>query len=441
MLGKQQPGQGDGSQQQPDGGTQASSSGAAGQEGGPPPNGSAADILANGGQSGHAKAAARFGLTAAVVLGVAVAAGVAGLALLANDGGKHSAVGVKEVGSQASGVDAPRLRVVSVSPSAKSSHVSGDTSVQIAFSSKLGPTSAVPTFTPAVAGQWQRSGTVLSFTPNTPFAPATHYTLRIPAGETGLRSAVGGIIAKPVVVRFATSHYSQLRLAQVLSQLGYLPMTWQQTGGDRISGGPSGGGVAGQEQLAYSPPAGSFAWQSGYPASLRAQWVPGRSNVVLRGAVMAFQAQHKLAIDGVTNKKFWDKLFVAAASSERNALGYTYAIASKGSPETLTIWHNGHEVLRTLANTGIPIDPTASGTYPVYLRYRFQIMQGTNPDGSHYADPVSFVSYFDGGEAVHYFPRGSYGYPQSLGCVELPYTSAEHAWPYLTYGSLVTVTN
>jgi hypothetical protein len=40
---------------------------------------------------------------------------------------------------------------------------------------------------------------------------------------------------------------------------------------------------------------------------------------------------------------------------------------------------------------------------------------------------------------VHYFPRGSYGWPQSLGCVELPYTQAQEAWPFLTYGSLVTV--
>ena len=54
---------------------------------------------------------------------------------------------------------------------------------------------------------------------------------------------------------------------------------------------------------------------------------------------------------------------------------------------------------------------------------------------------MSYVSYFDGGEAVHYFPRGSYGFPQSLGCVELPLNDAKRAWPYLTYGSLVTVTS
>jgi hypothetical protein len=115
-------------------------------------------------------------------------------------------------------------------------------------------------------------------------------------------------------------------------------------------------------------------------------------------------------------------------------------VAEKGSPETLTIWHNGRQIFRSLTNTGIPIAPTVDGTFPVYLRFRYQIMSGTNPDGSHYADPVTFVSYFNGADAVHYFPRGSYGSPQSLGCVELPYTAAQRAWPYLTYGSLVTVT-
>ena len=112
---------------------------------------------------------------------------------------------------------------------------------------------------------------------------------------------------------------------------------------------------------------------------------------------------------------------------------------SEGSPETITVWHNGRRVLRTLVNTGIPGRPTVTGTFPVYLRYYFQIMKGTNPDGSKYADPVSFVSYFNGSDAVHYYPRGSYGWPQSLGCVELPYTQAQQAWPFLTYGTLVTV--
>ena len=80
------------------------------------------------------------------------------------------------------------------------------------------------------------------------------------------------------------------------------------------------------------------------------------------------------------------------------------------------------------------------GTAPVYERLQSQIMKGLNPDGTKYADQVYWVSYFRAGEAVHYFPRGSYGYQQSLGCVELPYAQAKFIWPYMTYGTLVTVT-
>ena len=68
----------------------------------------------------------------------------------------------------------------------------------------------------------------------------------------------------------------------------------------------------------------------------------------------------------------------------------------------------------------------------MYIRYQSQIMKGTNPDGSKYADPVAWVAYFHSGEAVHYFPRYSYGSQQSLGCVELPWGPAKKIWPYLT---------
>ena len=145
-------------------------------------------------------------------------------------------------------------------------------------------------------------------------------------------------------------------------------------------------------------------------------------------------------MDGYAGNAVWSDLLGAVAKGKDNPNGYTYALASQNSPETLTIWHDGREVLRSAANTGIPAAPTANGTFPVYLRLPFQIMKGTNPDGSKYADPVSWISYFNGGDAVHYFPRGGYGWQQSLGCVELPWDAAAKAWPYLTYGSLVTVT-
>jgi peptidoglycan hydrolase-like protein with peptidoglycan-binding domain len=167
--------------------------------------------------------------------------------------------------------------------------------------------------------------------------------------------------------------------------------------------------------------------------------VAGKPGLIAAGAIRAFESQQGLTMDGVAGPTVWRRLLRAAAKGASNPSGYTYAVASKASPETLTIWHNGHVVLHTLANTGISVAPTASGTFPVYLRYAFQIMRGTNPDGSKYADPVQNVAYFNGGDAVHYFPRATFGWPQSLGCVELPLPQSAVAYRYLTYGSLVTV--
>jgi L,D-transpeptidase catalytic domain len=108
--------------------------------------------------------------------------------------------------------------------------------------------------------------------------------------------------------------------------------------------------------------------------------------------------------------------------------------------KTLTVWHDGQVVVGGLASTGTAVTPTVRGTFPVYLRNRFQVMRGLTPDGSRYADPVQFVSYFHGDYTVHSMNRPSFGWPQSPGCVELPLGVAREVWPFLTFGTLVTVT-
>jgi hypothetical protein len=332
------------------------------------------------------------------------------------------------------------LRVLSVTPATGSRQVNGADPVQVAFSAPLAPGSPRPRLSPAVAGRWQQAGRQLVFTPAVAFAAATTVTVQIPAGAAGVRSAAGGQLARPVVIRFRTGAWKPRRLAELLAQLRYLPVSWRPDAGERKAAIQAPGSwLAGQVALAFSPPAGRFVPERGYPAALRSRWRPGTGNVILRGAVMAFESEHHMAVSGRLTPALWQAVFRAAAAGRDNRNGYTYAIVSQSAPERLTIWHDGHVVLRSPANTGIPQAPTADGTFPVYRRYRFQIMRGINPDGRSYADPVSFVSYFNGGDAVHYFPRGAYGFQQSLGCVELPYTAAEQAWRYLTDGSLVTV--
>jgi L,D-transpeptidase catalytic domain/Bacterial Ig-like domain len=340
-----------------------------------------------------------------------------------------------------SGATVSALQVLSVIPSPRSKHVDGSAPVMVAFNAPLAKGSPEPVITPAVAGTWSQLGDDAVFTPVRPFRPGSHFTVTVPAGATGVRIVGGVHLDKSVTRRFTTRGYSQVRLAQLLSKLGYLPLTWSpaQSAGQRSDSEQAAYAPTSQQALAYNPPPGTWTWKHGYPSVLTSMWQPAAGNVVLRGAVMAFESQHGMLINGTVNAKLWSAVFRAARTGDRNGSGYTYALASKALPETLTIWHDGHIVMRSLANTGIPVSPTVDGTFPVYERFRFQIMHGVNPDGSAYADPVSFVSYFNGGDAVHYFSRGSYGFQQSLGCVELPYGSAEQAYPYLTYGSLVTV--
>ncbi len=330
------------------------------------------------------------------------------------------------------------ITVVSFAPALRAHDVNGADAVRVVFSAPLAADSPMPSLSPSIAGNWQRvSPDTVEFVPAQGFPQQTRVRVTVPAGASGVRSANGGLLAAKAVDRFWTGSYSIMRAEQLLAQLGYLPLDWTPIGGDLPV--PATDANA-QLSAAYDPPPGSFTWQPGYPSELMNFWLAGQPNEMFTGAVMAFEADHGMTLDGVAGPQVWSALLTAVAKGDGNPHGYTYALASQASPETLTVWHNGRVIMKSLANTGIPAAPTTIGTAPVYLKYSFQIMKGTNPDGTKYADPVSWVSYFRSGEAVHYFPRGSYGFQQSLGCVELPYGQAHFIWPYMTYGTLVTVT-
>jgi hypothetical protein len=323
-------------------------------------------------------------------------------------------------------LDEPRL--LSLAPSNGSRSVSGAGQVRVTFSAPLPADAPLPHISPSIPGTWQWQGNSIVFTPQAGFTPTTQVTVTVPQVVARRRSVYKAI--------FTTAAYSNLRLQQLLAQLGYLPMTWSADPGGTITPGDKAGQVA----AAYIPPTGSFTWRGGYPSGLHSFWKEGQPNLLEKGAITGFEGDHDMPTDGVAGPAVWAAVLKDAENGKRNSHGYSYAVASQGSPESLTIWHNGHVVLDSVANTGTTDAPTPVGTFPVYEKLPFQIMRGTNPGGSHYADPVQWVSYFNGSSAVHYFARKSYGWPQSVGCVELPYTAAEESYPYLPYGTLVTVT-
>jgi peptidoglycan hydrolase-like protein with peptidoglycan-binding domain len=372
---------------------------------------------------------------------------IAGTALVVIAGGLSWVFASGHGGTAAASVQshvvksAPALQVVSITPAPSAWQVDGAGPFTVVYSAPLAAGSPTPTFSPAVRGTWAPAttkpagtGDAMVFTPATGFKPDATVTMTIPAGPSGVRSSAGGLLRSEVTSTFHTGPYSTLRLQQLLAQLGYLPLTWTPDGTS-----PAPTDARAQVSAAYSPPAGNFGWQPGYPGVLHGLWQAGVDNLIDIGAVRAFESVEGLTMDGIAGPEVWRALLGAVADGRRNPNGYTYALASKGAPETLTIWHDGSVVLRSLANTGIPASPTADGTFPVYEKLPFQIMRGTNPDGSHYADPVVNINYFNGSDAVHYFDRASYGWPQSLGCVEVPMAASQVAYHYLSYGSLVTV--
>ncbi|MDA8298347.1 MAG: L,D-transpeptidase family protein [Actinomycetota bacterium] len=329
------------------------------------------------------------------------------------------------------------LRVIAVSPRQGAAGVGGRAPISITFSAAISPRSPLPSINPQIPGSWHRSGDRLTFVPDEPFVPLSQVTVSVPGGRKGLVAKDGQRLARRFADNFSVENGSIFRLQQLLSLLDYSPLAWAPASPPIA---PSD--TAAQLAALYSAPKGAFHWRNaGWPSRLVALWRPGAYNVFTRGLVMSFQADHGLDVTGNPSGGLWNDLVQSLANGIVNTGGYNYAIANKTQPQSLTIWHDGSVVLHAPANTGIPQSPTPSGTFPVYARYRNEIMHGTNPDGSHYADPVQYVAYFYDGDAVHYFPRADYGVPQSLGCVELALPEAAAAWPYLAYGTLVTVVN
>jgi peptidoglycan hydrolase-like protein with peptidoglycan-binding domain len=334
------------------------------------------------------------------------------------------------------------LQVLSVTPAAGAKGVNGAVPIKVQFSAPLAANTPMPTLSPHITGSWQVEGDTAVFTPAVGYFENTKVTLTIPGGANGMISVdgasagSGGLLAAGTTESFTTGSFGTLALQQVLTRLGYLPVTWTPKSKTFVS--PSNANAV--LSAAYQPPAGTFSFNSGYPSNLTSQWKAGSANILDVGAVRAFESVTGLTMDGYAGRTVWSHLLSAMANGKDNPNGYTYALASQYSPETITIWHNGRVVLKSLVNTGIAASPTVDGTFPVYLKFYFSYMKGTNPDGSKYDDPVYYANYFNGGDAVHQFARYSYGWYQSLGCVELPWDAAKTAYSYLSYGSLVTVT-
>lgn len=365
----------------------------------------------------------RIRLTALLAAGAVAAGGVAvGALQLESVSASASDRGVVQVRP------APRALTARVEVPAAGSP--GSASIRVHFSSPLVAPASSPSIAPSVPGGWQVTGDTWTFTPTVSFPPATTVVVTVPAG---VRSVNGTRLAAAVSAQYVTGAGSVVRLQQLLAALGYLPVSFQ-------AASPSPATLAGAELADFTAAPGTFSWRwPGSMPGLVSHWLAGALGPMTRGAIMAFQRVDGLPVTGIADAATWVALDQAALAGRTDPSGYSWVDISESLPETLTVWHDGQVVVRALTNTGIPKLATPVGSFDVYLRYRSQVMRGTNPNGTHYADLVHWASYFYRSDAIHEFIRASYGFPQSLGCAEVPLSTAHAVWPYTPVGTLVTV--
>ncbi len=332
----------------------------------------------------------------------------------------------------------PARRPVVLADPAPGATLSPAATLRLTFSAPVAQAlgTATPRLVPATRGRWRRTdGHTLVFTPSGFGAPLGG-RLRVVFPHPVAASGPSGRAPRATrEIAFTVRPPSTLRLQQLLADAGYLPVRWLPAA-EPVARTPRAEAIA-----AVDPPAGRFVWRyPNVPPELRRLWTAGADGTITRGAVMMFQDEHHLAVDGIAGPSAWRALLDDAIKLRRRQSGYSYVYVHRDVPQLLTLWHNGYVVLTSPGNTGVPAAPTQLGTFPVFEHLAVARMKGTNPDGTRYDDPgVRWVSYFNGGDALHAFNRASFGTPQSLGCVELPTASAARLWPYTPIGTLVTI--
>ncbi len=117
------------------------------------------------------------------------------------------------------------LSVVSTTPTGDS--VAGDATISVQFSTDLAPGSPMPTFSPAVTGQWAvLSPSLLQYQATGPLVPGTVETVTVPGGPTGTTGSRGQHLGTTFTASFTVAPGSILRLQQMLAELDYLPLNF-----------------------------------------------------------------------------------------------------------------------------------------------------------------------------------------------------------------------
>jgi peptidoglycan hydrolase-like protein with peptidoglycan-binding domain len=355
---------------------------------------------------------------------------VAAVALLTLGNREHGVPTPVGAPSSASAADTPMppTRLLAAS---SATIVNATQPLRITLSAPVAPTTPPPTIIPAVAGSWSIVGDSEVFTPVSTLEPCTGYALTVWArtdstghAQLGRRHAIHLNVACPPLAG----------LQQALARLGYLGASFRPYYDVHYAPGRETRREAAEH--VYHPPRGVLAPDptDAPPTKL------GQLDATTRGALEIYQADNGLEATGAPDRSTWLSVLYDLTVAKRDPHPYTWVSVSEALPETLEL-HQGHRVVFTTpANTGVPGAETEQGIFPIYERFVSTTMAGEDVDGTKYDVPdVPWVNYFNGGDAVHGYPRESYGFPQSNGCVELPIEAAQHIYPMLAVGDIVWV--
>jgi peptidoglycan hydrolase-like protein with peptidoglycan-binding domain len=299
----------------------------------------------------------RRGVSVSIAAAVALAV-VAGIAVLTDRYGAGSA-GTQRAAAATGAVTAPPsspskpaqpaasdvvVRPATAVSISTSSGASGADPIVVTYDAPTTAASPLPQVDPQTEGSWsQPTPATWRFTPTVPFVPDTTVTVTAGTKQFTYKVADGSL----------------LRAQQILADLHYLPLTFAPATAIANT-------AAGQGALAFAPPAGDFAMRYGStPAELSALWAPGKMTAVTKGAIMAFENVHHLAIDGVAGPAVWAALLHDAVAGAVDPQPYTWAWTTMKRPETLRIWSDGDFVFSSKANTGISAAETPIGSWPV----------------------------------------------------------------------------
>ncbi|WP_414039647.1 L,D-transpeptidase family protein [Acidithiobacillus sp. M4-SHS-6] len=228
----------------------------------------------------------------------------------------------------------------------------------------------------------------------------------------------------------------------------------------------------------------SYRWRFKIPRALQAlassdAWQDPWNPLVI-GALYQFEAVHDLPIVPGTMGIRGLPVAIEKAllhARKKDPDPWTWILVTKfPRPEEIHLFMAGRGwIFQSKANTGV-MHATPDGTWPIYARDTHTAMIGRFPipvskaqvrlyeaaksagyalqsvhyaryhhhwvQYQHYDDPdIRWVNYFDRGRAVHFYPRASYGFPQSAGCVEIPKNAARKIYGLIHYGTPVTISH